>query len=184
MATDCGVALIGVDHLNKSGGTQAILRMLGSIAFAAAPRSMYVVVRDNDDPDRRLLLPAKNNIAKVRTGLAFRVMEKFAPAPVFDSYPVIEWEDEPVTMTADEALAQKADGRKSESAEAAKKLIAEMLAEGPVPRKDIERRAEVMKISPKSLRTAMEVMAVRSIRDGGRHGQWLWSLPDQGEISF
>jgi hypothetical protein len=29
-----------------------------------------------------------------------------------DSYPIIEWETEPVLMTADEALAPKNDGRK------------------------------------------------------------------------
>jgi putative DNA primase/helicase len=174
MAARCGAAVIGIDHLNKSGGAQAMMRVLGSIAFVAAARAVYVVVRDEDDDHRRLMLPAKNNLGKVRTGLAFRVFEKLAPSPVFDAYPAIKWEDEPVTMTADEALAPKHDGRKSEAAEAAKILIAEMLAEKPMPQKEIELRAEAQGISHRSLTTAKKAMGVVSTKVGAA---WWWSLP-------
>ena len=174
MAARCGAAVIGIDHLNKSGGTQAMMRVLGSIAFVAAARAVYVVVRDDEDDERRLFLPAKNNLGKIRTGLAFRVIEKLAPEPVFDAYPAIKWEDEPVTMTADEALANKHDGRRSEGAEAAKVLIAEMLADKAVPKKEIDQRAEAQKITHRSLETAKKAMGIVSTKIGTA---WWWSLP-------
>ena len=180
MAEETGVAVVGIDHLNKSSGAQALLRIIGSIAFSAAPRSIYLIVRDEEDEDKRLFLPAKNNIAKIRTGLAFRVIEKFAP-PLNDGYPAIKWEDGIVTMTADEALALKPDGRKSEPAELAKKLLEEILAKGPVPATAIKARAKLMGISERSLETARKALDVQAKREGGRvGGRWIWSL----EIHF
>ena len=79
----------GLTPGQKLTGAQALLRIIGSIAFSAAPRSIYLIVRDEEDEDKRLFLPAKNNIAKIRTGLAFRVIEKFAP-PLNDGYPAIK----------------------------------------------------------------------------------------------
>ncbi len=184
MAAETGVAIIGIDHLNKSGGTQALMRIIGSVAFSAAPRSIYLIVRDEDNNNRRLFLPVKNNLAKIRTGLAFRVVEKLAPEPVFDAYPVIEWENAPVMMTADEALAQKPDGRKSEPLERAKKLLAEMLAKGPVWQKEVERRASAAGIGGKSLRNARDALDVEAKREGGRAGSWLWSLPPDRDDLF
>lgn len=172
-AARCGVAVVGIDHLNKSGGAQAMMRVLGSVAFVAAARAVYVVVRDEEDDARRLMLPAKNNLGKIRTGLAFRVFEKLATT-VFDAYPAIKWEDEPVTMTADEALANKQDGRKSVTAEAAKALIAEVLAEKPMPQTEIEQRAETQQIGHRSLTTAKKAMGVVSTKVGKA---WWWSLP-------
>ena len=176
MAARCGAAVIGIDHLNKSGGAQAMVRVIGSIAFVAAARAVYVVVRDDEDDERRLFLPAKNNLGKIRTGLAFRVIEKLAPPPVFDAYPAIKWESEAVTMTADEALAKRPDGRKSEDAEAAKVLIAEMLAEKAAPQKEIEARAEAQGISHRSLQTAKKALGIVSTKIGI---VWFWSRPGQ-----
>lgn len=153
-----------------------MMRVLGSVAFVAAARAVYVVVRDEEDDARRLMLPAKNNLGKIRTGLAFRVIEKLASAPVFDAYPAIKWEDEPVTTTADEALG-KQDGRKSETAETAKVLIAEILAKEPVPQKEIEKRATAQGISPRSLATAKKALNVKSEKIGAA---WWWSMPGQG----
>jgi putative DNA primase/helicase len=172
-AARCGAAVVGIDHLNKSGAAQAMMRVLGSVAFVAAARAVYVVVRDEEDDARRLMLPAKNNLGKMRTGLAFRVFEKLATS-IFDAYPTIKWEDEPVTMTADEALANKQDGRKSETAELAKRLIAEALAERSVPAKEIEELAGAKNISHRSLDTAKKAMGVVSSKIGTA---WWWSLP-------
>jgi hypothetical protein len=123
MAARCGVAIVGVDHLNKTAGLKALLRIAGSIAFAAAPRSLIIFVRDEEEADRRLFLPAKNNNApeEFKKGLAFRIIKRRAPEPVSEVMPAIQWENEPIHITADEALAaasMKADGRKSETAEA------------------------------------------------------------------
>jgi putative DNA primase/helicase len=176
MAARRGVAIVGIDHLNKGGGNQAMLRVVGSIAFVGAPRSVYLVVRDEEDEDRRLFLPVKNNIAKVRTGLAFRVVDKLAPAPVFEAYPAVAWEDKAVTMTADEALDIKSDGRKSEKMEAAESLILEMLKDGARPQSEIEERAIKQGINNKSLWNAKKAVFAKSSQAGR---VWWWCLPGQ-----
>jgi AAA domain len=131
MASRLDVAVIGIGHLNKSGSMPALMRVLDSVAFVAASRGVYLIVRDPEDDERRLFLPAKNNIGRIRSGLAFKVVEKLATT-VFDSYPCIRWEDEAVDMTADEALAWREDGRRSETKEHAKALLRQVLANGPV----------------------------------------------------
>jgi hypothetical protein len=170
------VAVVAIDHLNKSGGTTALLRVLNSIAFVAAARAVYFIMRDDDEADRRLLLAAKNNLGRIRTGLAFKVIEKLAPEPVFECYPAIKWEDEVVDMTADEALAARHDGRASEKLEEAKALLQQMLANGPAKQKDIEAKAKERNIGPKSLKNAKKALGVASSR---ADNAWWWQMPAQ-----
>jgi putative DNA primase/helicase len=178
MAAETGVAVIGIDHLNKSGSTQALLRIIGSIAFSAAPRSIYLIVRDEEHDDIRLFLPANGNNTKIRTGLKFQVKEKISPPPVSDPYPTIEWQTEVVTMTADEALGQKHDGRKSKTVDNAKRLLAELLAEKPMLQTDVEAKAASAGIGPRSLKTAKQDMDIVSTKIGGKgKWKWWWSLP-------
>ena len=119
-----------------------------------------------EDDDRRLFVPAKNNIGKIRTGLAFKIVEKLATT-VFDAYPAVKWEDGDVSMTADEALSWREDGRRSEAAEKAKILLRELLANGAMKQRDIEAKAAEQLISIKSLRTAKKALDVASTRTDG-----------------
>ena len=51
------VAVVGVNHLNKStAGGPAIYRTMGSLAFVAAARAAWAVVKDKDDPAKPTLL--------------------------------------------------------------------------------------------------------------------------------
>jgi hypothetical protein len=185
LAARLGVAFIGIEHLNKSSGLKALLRVAGSIAFAAAPRALIIIARDEeDDKDRRLFLPAKNNVApeEYKTGLACRIGRKLAPPPVFEVMPVCEWENEPVSMTADEALEQdgkKPDGRKSETVEAWKIFLEEFLRAGPRMVKEIEDEALKRGLAPgsKAMRNAKEKLKIVSTRKGT--AGWEWTLPGQ-----
>ena len=178
------VAVVGIDHLNKKSGLKALLRVGGSIAFTAAPRSVIIFVRDEEDLERRLFLPAKNNNApeEYKTGLAFRIVKRFAPPPVFDVMPAVEWETEPVNVTADEALeadGKKTDGRRSDTAEVCKVFLQEFLRAGPRMVKDIEAEAKKRGLNPssKSIRTAKEGLKIISRRKGTEG--WEWTLPGQ-----
>ena len=73
MAADRAAAVGRVSHLTKAGGTEALMRVMGSLGFVAAARSAYLVAKDAEDETRRLFLPLKNNLAEDRGGLAFRV---------------------------------------------------------------------------------------------------------------
>ena len=78
--------MLAVSHLIKAAGGPAIYRTMGSLAFVAASRAAFVVVKDADAPERRLLLPQKNNLAEDTGGLAYTV------ASADSGVGVIDWE--------------------------------------------------------------------------------------------
>jgi putative DNA primase/helicase len=103
LAAKFKVAIVAVSHLNKGGGqTSAMYRITASLAFVAAARAVYAVIKDKDDEGRRLMLPVKNNLSADRTGLAYRI------GTATNGAPRIKWEREPVTVSADEAMAKAA----------------------------------------------------------------------------
>jgi hypothetical protein len=96
---------VGISHLNKAGGPEVLLRVMGSLAFVAAARAAYLIAADPQDKSRRLFLPIKSNLSPDVSGLAFRVEGvtlQSARGPV-ETARVI-WELDPVTITADEVI--------------------------------------------------------------------------------
>ena len=61
--TGCAVVLIG--HMNKGSGAKAAYRGIGSIDFFAIARSVLLVARVPENPNRRALAQIKNNLEKV-----------------------------------------------------------------------------------------------------------------------
>jgi putative DNA primase/helicase len=57
MAASQRVSVLAVSHLTKSAGMDALLRVQGSIGFAAAARAVWGVAKDKDNPSRRLFMP-------------------------------------------------------------------------------------------------------------------------------
>ena len=182
VAARCGAAVIGINHLSKGGSAEALMRFLGSVGMVATSRASYLVARDKENPDRRLFLPAKNNLGDDRTGFAFKVAMKPTGYEKPPYAVAVEWEQETVSITADEALAAEAkdaDGRRSEGAETAKKVISEMLRDGPRAAIEFEQRARDLSISEKSMRTAKRALGVRTTKKG--KGGWEWYLPKQAQ---
>lgn len=168
------VAVVAVTHLNKSIGGPAIYRAMGSLAFAAAARAAWVVSRDKDDPARRLMLPLKNNIAPDTGGLAYRI----EPRGV-NGCPAVVWEPGPVNVSADDALGGTGDrdkgGRRTERDDAAE-WLADLLADGPRPARDVEREARDAGYSIATVRRAKAAIGVVS-RKPAFGGPWVWTLP-------
>jgi putative DNA primase/helicase len=110
LAARYNVAVIGVSHLSKAAGAQALMRVNGSLAFVAAARAVYLVAADPGDKVRRLFLPLKNNLGPDVDGLAFKIEGATvgSPAGILETSRVM-WAPEPVLMTADEAM-QAAEG--------------------------------------------------------------------------
>jgi hypothetical protein len=73
LAAKHGAAVVAVSHFNESGQQDGLLRVMGSLAFVAAARAAYAVVKDQNDPQRRLFLPLKNNLGRDMIGYAFTV---------------------------------------------------------------------------------------------------------------
>lgn len=85
-------------HVNKGTGAKvdAMMRVMGSVAWVNAVRAAHMFARDPDDPERRLMLPMKMNLAKERKGLAYQIVEANTLAKV-------AWLGE-VEVTATDAL--------------------------------------------------------------------------------
>jgi len=165
------VAIVSVTHLSKSGGTKAVYRAMGSLAFAAAARAVWAVTKDADDPQRRLFLPAKLNLASDPDGLAYRI-----------DAGRVAWEPEPVKLHADDAFAAEAraatgTGNRGSERREATAWLQEQLADGPVPTSQIVADAKESGFAERTLRRAFKEMGGRSKK--GSDGQWAWGLPGQ-----
>jgi hypothetical protein len=183
MAERCRCAVVLVSHLTKSGGNEALQRVTGSGAFVAAARAGFMVEKDDSDgaaPGRRLMLPIKNNLSPVRTGLAYRIGTRDVEG--IGSLPVIEWEDRPVDMTADQALAAKDQGRRNQPNPVVN-FLREFLSSGPRQVKVILEEASARGYTGKQLRNAREKIGICPFRDQPT-GPWWWELPPSGPGPF
>jgi archaellum biogenesis ATPase FlaH len=165
------VAVLAVTHLNKSAGP-AMYRSMGSLAFVAAARAVWAVVKDQEDSSKRLMLPIKNNLAADTSGLSYQVV-------VPNGVPCLAWSDQPVTITVDDALAagRNDDPRDSDRREA-KAWLRNTLSGGPVPVKEIEHQAREEGLSWATIRRAKSDLGIKIIREGfGRGSVSKWAMP-------
>lgn len=75
LAEATGVSLLGVAHLNKSGSTNPLARLGGSVAFGNAARSVLLFASDpnNDESPERYLVHVKSNLSKLAPALRFQI---------------------------------------------------------------------------------------------------------------
>ena len=168
LASRYKVAIVLVSHLNKNNGGNASYRVMGSLAFTATVRSAYIVTKDKSNPERRLFMPLKNNLAKDSTGLAYTIIEK-------DGAPIVAWESEPVTITADEALALPESNEERTATDEAVDFLTDFLSSGSVKVSDVQKEARSAGISEKSLRVAREKLGIKPKKSNFKGG-WEWSL--------
>lgn len=173
LAAQHGVAIIAISHLRKSTAGEALLQVTGSLAFVAAARAAYVVVKDQNNPQRRLMLPIKNNLGEDQTGYAFSVESARLSGDIETSR--VRWEAEPVTVTADEALAAAQDPEERSAVEDAAHFLRGLLANGPVPSKQVRADAEGAGHSWAAVRRAQKTLGVEVVKGGLRAG-WEWRL--------
>jgi putative DNA primase/helicase len=177
-AAQLKVAILGVSHLTKAQGMDALLRLQGSVAFGAAARVVWGITKDKDDPNRRLMLPLKNNLGTDTTGFAYCVES----CVLEESDPIIGtsrimWEKDKVTVSADEAFSQGAkDYAEHSTIEEAKNFLRDLLANGSIKTTLIEKEARGAGISQATLRRAKVDLKVKAVQDDF-HGPWHWRLP-------
>jgi putative DNA primase/helicase len=144
LAADLKVAVIGIMHFNKKVDvTNALLRISDSLAFGATARHVFAVVDDAENK-RKLMVRGKNNLATHNLpALAYYFgthtvgTDPNTKKPI--SAPYVLWHPKHVDVTASEAMqASKSPAARDE----AKKFLADLLAAGPMSRKDIDEAAE------------------------------------------
>jgi AraC-like DNA-binding protein len=147
---------------------------MGSLAFVAAARAAWVLVKDPADPQRRLFVPIKNNLARGGDGLAFTI----AVSP-HGQVPVLRWEPEPISVAAENILAAaRPPGRPDEEREHATRWLQEFLSQGPRYTGDVQKAADAHGISPRTLRRAFRDLGGEAVKQAAfGFGQWAWKLP-------
>jgi len=172
VAERTGAAILAITHLSRKGGASVLCRVAGSAAFAAAARTVWAVTADQDDPERHLFVPVKNNLSARGTGLAFRLV---APAGG-QGVPRLAWEAGPVAVSAEVLSAMSPapwEGR------AAAAWLREVLAKGPAACQAIARRAQAAGVSWAAVRRAKTLLGVVPYSTGYQE-RWMWRLPETG----
>jgi hypothetical protein len=174
LAEAAGVAIIIVRHLNKLVSVSSALhRGGGSIAIAAASRSVMVIGKHPDDERACVLCGVKNNFAPLPPSLGFAI------EPVGDVSRV-GWTGE-VDVTADQAIEHgRPVGRPSEATAEAEAFLRQTLAAGPVPVAEVKAKAEADGIAWRTLERAKRTLKVEAFKGGFAASSWAWRLPAEG----
>jgi putative DNA primase/helicase len=174
-----GVAVLAINHLNKLGRGPALYRSMGSLAFAAASRSVLAVLADPQEPADRLLISIKNNVAEWSDGFRFRVENCAASESTEPHAPVVAWQDSGVTLSADDILlASTQSAGFTPAIDEAAEWLQSALETGPQRAVELKSQAKRDGIENRTLTRAKARLGVASYRLGiGRNSGWYWKLP-------
>jgi hypothetical protein len=150
----------------------------------ATARHVYGVVADEPNK-RKLLVRAKNNLASAETAdkaLAYRFgLRRVGVDPESGKEiwaPHVIWENQYVDVTATEAMQAASENKSPAAREEAKKFLSDVLANGPVAKKEIDEAAEANGISERTLFRAKTDLKIMAKKDGP-NGGWTWRLLDK-----
>lgn len=165
LASETGVALVVVSHLNKSPGGRAVSRITGSLALPAAARSVWLVTKHPTDTNRRVFACVKSNISTPQSALAFEIN---------GDPPRVVW-GETCDFDADELLAAGVETTDIGAVAQAEEFLRYTLASGPVPTREVEAAAREEGISKAALTRARKSLGVLPDKRG--NGGWMLQLP-------
>jgi putative DNA primase/helicase len=178
MAERHGVTMVMVSHMNKGSG-KADYRIMGAMAFTGVARITMLVVKDQHDPVRRLILPVKANITKDTTGYSYRIQEALVPIEEDDTltwvgHPVAMLDHEQHGLTANEVLQQTTSSLNDEIEE----FLQTELANGPVPAAEMDFRCAGAGLSYATVNKRKKLFGVKSRKEkpGDPQSPWVWEL--------
>jgi archaellum biogenesis ATPase FlaH len=165
LAAEHQVAVLLVAHMSKSNQIKTFNKIMGSVAYTAAARSVWAVVKREGEPKERLFLPVKNNLSPDPTGLSYRIDGE---------PPRVVWGDQPVEMHADDLMGDAGPDRDPKELNRAREFLRTVVGPGPVLAREAYMRAEAEGISEKTLKRAKksEEIEVNQTKEG-----WWWEYP-------
>lgn len=174
MAERTGCCVVLLRHLNKSSGPSPMYRGGGSIGIIGAARAAFLVARDPEDEERRIVAVTKLNVAHEPPALAYRLVD----APEWGCARV-QWEDAPTEHTAAGLLAAPVDEEERTERDEATDWLVDYLARsgGESLRQDVEKAAKGQGITVATLKRA-KVTAKVAHRSEGFPRQTIWMHPD------
>ena len=168
------VAILAVSHPPKGAADKAMHSVTGSLAYVAAARMVFIIVAEPES-DRRLFLCAKNNLAPMPFGLAYRLVQRNVASGIIASH--VKW-DGLVNVSADQALREEreaASGRATALSEAMD-FLRELLSKGPMAQTEVAAAAKDRGQAWRTVQRAKVALGIKSEKQGLNSG-WVWSLP-------
>lgn len=187
LARKHNAAVLGIRHLRKGSSGSPQDRVIGSVAFTAFARAVYAIVRDPDDPDTRLMLCLKNNLARDNVGYRYTLRS------TADDIPYVVWDEEHEIRSAEEILGASAGPERP--VHGAEQWLLDVLARGPVPSEDLRTLAKQAGHAWRTVERARKNLAedrshgqeIVIERIGGRGsrgaGRWQWRLSNSASSS-
>jgi hypothetical protein len=123
----------------------------------------------------------KANLAPLSPSLRLQLVQSEGQA-----FPHVVWGNS-CDLTASKLLAAAEAPQRQRARTAAKEFLRESLANGPLPVKDISRRADEAGVSWKTVMRAASALGVRKSKVGKPSDpkqHWVWCLPTEGDGDF
>lgn len=184
-ASNRRLGVVFITHINKAQGAKidAAARVIGSVAWVNGVRAAHLFVKDPDSPEERLFLSIKNNLAKERKGLKYRLESIDQNDP--DSLAKIVWLGDVETL-ADDAVNQTPGSgkRKSAGERAAVWLIERFKEKLEWESADLFKAAKEEGISQNSVYAAKDILDLPKARVETRLGGskvWVWWVSENWE---
>lgn len=169
LAEETGTAVVIVRHLNKTGGSKAVYRGSGSIGIVGTARMSYLVARDPDDADSRVLACVKSNLGLQPPSLAFQINN--------DQGVRLHWQGG-TELSADDLVGQGIKGPNPR--ERAKEFLRTALSKGRCTFADLESSARLQGLTPRTLeRARAEMPTIRIVREQGTS---YWTMGGEDSI--
>ena len=180
LAARSGTAILFLAQPSNSGIVKRSSWLPIPRALADAARSVWMIVRDIDEPERRLLLPVSTNLCETPDGFGFTIRDNR-----------IDWEPEPVSLTAEQFHAMSTEPKStlmdeeelSELSRAAEWLKLR-LSDGYVLSTIVREEARANAVSEITLRKAYLLLGCQKGKETKVGGRWFWRLPGLAAISI
>jgi putative DNA primase/helicase len=170
------VAVLGITHPPKNAPAKAIHALVGSIAYVAAARLVFLAIEEPSS-ERRLLLAVKNNLGPLAPGLGYALVPTTVSKGIVASH--VAWDSTPVSMSANEVLATGAEVGRATSE--AKQFLLDELLGGPRPVNDLKKAATTAGLSWSTVRRAQTRLNITAHKTG-LEGGWEWRLPEDAHL--
>lgn len=176
LGEETGCTFVLLRHLNKAGGGSPMYRGGGSIGIVGAARAGFLVARDPEDPDTRVLACIKSNLAREPESLAYRLES----APGTDVARVV-WLG--ASHLDASGLLRDGDNDEADDRREIDAWLQDLLEEegGAGDAKAVLRQAKAAGFSVDQAKRAKKRLGIESVKTGnvGEAGSWQWRLPTE-----
>ena len=172
---------LGISHLNKDSAMKALYRSIGSVAFVAASRATFCIVKDeNPESTERKFIPLKTNLSfPYPKGLAFNIISSGYETEegTYIEAAKVEFLPGDIDETADELMGDEEAIEKAVTKKEGMNFLKEVLKNGPMPVSEVKKLVRGNDIcSDRTLARAKNALGIESFQKGNT---WSWRLPGE-----